>query len=307
MKKLRKLLLSVCLVATPAFAADFQTPGLKKPSQKFVNDEVIYGSVTFGGNAFFAPSQYGLSSVTAPFLSAGGKFTLQPQGRLVGGQADFNISGASSRWLDPKVGSNSSLLVYGGAAHVFTAAFDNMKLGAFYSFDEAKIRVGGLGTTKFPTHTGGLEGQYAMNPNLLLRGRAGIGSINSSQDLGSVRSNFVFGGAGVTYAVNKAWNVGADVHYTDLRLSNVGVKETVGVLDLGVFTEHHLDFAPVSLRADIAWIRTSESKNITRNNDALDAYRAKISLRYEFGGETRKSRPLLDREFQTYTILNGLR
>ncbi len=278
----------------------------------------FYGSAFLGLTVLHAPQQsqtfagnrFSTEAATAPFIFGGGKFTYAPRGGFLGGQLDVHGGYISSGWINPNVGSDSHAYGYGATVHAFTRVIQDAKIGVFFNIDQYTIDVPGI-RVNLPTYGGGLEGQYELTSSLLLRARAGLGTMSIKTNLDSTLGlnlptiPYMTGGVGLTYRLDQNWAVGGDLNYTTASRSVLGIKGTVSALDVGAFAEYRFSSAPLSVRADVAWLRASADSNLTPSLGA-DALRAKLTLKYEFGGEPTRRR-LVDSEFQSYAVQTGLR
>ena len=286
-------------------AADLRKAPEEPLAPVAVSGDILFGSLEFDANALLSPSQKGLDAATAPYLSGVGKITYMPASRLIGVQGDVNLMGTSTDWIDPRSPSPASAYIYGGAAHVFTRAIPNLKIGAFISADWTMLSPSNFSSVTFPMVQGGLEGQYLVNPNFLVRARAGGGAIYPDSKVGAAPDGRIASfGIGATYAIDRAWTVGADLQYS--RISGFGIPASLAMFDLTGFAEYRFSQSPLSVRGEVGWIRAQPK--IAGAGVDLDGYRIRLGMKYVFGGsDSGRPRDLLDSEFRTHNFIAGLR
>jgi len=186
--KLHYLVLTGLALSGVAQAADIGT--YKKPTPvPVIENDLYFGSIGAGASVIDSPSQKGLKSATVPYLNVNGKFTYMLAPRGWGAQVDANFAGLSTDWIDPKVRHASSAFIYGGALHLFSRAVTDAKIGGFFQFDQHDVNARQTTSLTMPGYVGGLEAQYALNHNLLLRARA-----RRARRHLSLRSELAFGG-----------------------------------------------------------------------------------------------------------------
>ena len=316
MKKIAFSTLALLATASTALSADLPARTMAPAPAPAYVDDLIFGSVTAGIKAFWVPDQYDTQSLFAPLATLGGKFTYQLPDRSVGFQLDANFAGSSTDVMNPNARNTVYVYSYGAAAHMFTRAITDAKLGVFVSADWLGGRAAsGNGSMSFPMFRGGVEGQYAYTPNLLLRAHFGMGQTSMSGSAGfggRITAMEVFGGVGVTYALNEAWRIGADINLNNaysLHVPNGGnTSLSAGLMDLSGFAEYRLATMPLTLRGELGWLKPiSFDDTLNSKTTRYNAFHTKLSLRYEFGGNPARQRPLVDSEFTTQQFLMGSR
>ena len=298
-------LLGAVAIST-SYAADLRKAP-PEPVAPVVTSDLLFGSLEFDVNALASPKQLGLDAATAPYVSGVGKITYMPASRLIGVQGDVNLMGTSTDWINPASKTHTSTFIYGGAAHVFTEALPNAKIGAFFTADWTQMNIAKrqVGTLVFPMYQGGVEGQYLLTQNWLVRGRAGGGSIiPDSSANGMPNGRIASLGLGTTYAFTQSWSAGADLQFS--RITGFGLPVKLDIFDLTGFAEYKFVQSPFSVRGEIGWMR-AQPRLFGAHID-LDAFRVRLGVKYAFGGgDNGRPRSLLDSEFQTHNFIAGLR
>ena len=313
MKKIAFSALAFIATASTALSADLPARTMAPAPAPAYVDDLIFGSVTAGIKAFWVPDQYDTQSMFAPLATLGGKFTYQLPDRSVGFQLDANFAGSSTDVMNPNARNTVYVYSYGAAAHLFTRAITDAKLGVFVSADWLGGRAAsGNGSLLFPMFRGGVEGQYAYTPNLLLRAHIGLGQVSVTDRTDKLKATEVFGGVGVTYALNEAWRIGADINLNNAYhlKDNTGgsANLSAGLMDLSGFAEYRLANLPLTLRGELGWLKPiSFDDTLNSKTTRYNALHTKLSLRYEFGGNPARQRPLVDSEFTTQQFLMGSR
>lgn len=296
------------LISTGAsLAADLPRRTESAPPPLAVQEPYFYGSASLSLNALIAPAQLGATTLVAPYLGGGVKLTYAPRDYRIGMQFDLNAGGADASWVRPTIDGTGQGYTYGAALHAFTTAIPNARIGVFIGGDWLKISAPGVSVPAVPYYQGGLEGQYLLRDDILLRARAGYGQFMPKGlfNDGTIRGVTPFAGVGVTWRLNPAWQVGADAHYVQARVAAGGLSEDIGsMIDVGGFVEYRLSALPLVLRGEGGFFQIFE--RISDPGDRAQPYglRAKLALRYEFGGGNRS---LLSEQFGSYMPLFGVR
>jgi hypothetical protein len=290
------------IATTAAHAADVPNRTITKSSAPAMGD-LFYGSLSAGSVGLGSYSNN--TGVFAPLGEINGKLTYLQAGRGLGFQFDVNLAGVTSELIRPKLGSSGTAFIGGVTGHAFTFLNPTTKVGAYASYDAVYASFKNGGNINVPAAAIGAEGQTLLSQDLMLRGKLGYARILDTKIDGfSAKGVDLYtAGLGLTYAVSKQTSIGADVHYVGSASGKNTGFGNAGLLDVSAFSEYKFASTSWTARSEVGWMKPTNLSGA----GSVDAYRVKISLKYDFGADQPGRRHLIDNEFKSYAVGIGYR